>query len=342
MKQWFLPPEEVIVPATPELSRDVIRSTSWRIAVAAVMLGITFAFFPVLLKMGRLWSTNADYSHGWLVAPFAIYLLWVRRDRFPASIRWPNLIGLPFLAVGLVLYVVEEKVNIIQEWLQGFAGVLCLAGVAVMFCGGWRGLRWAWPGLAFLPLSFMLPNAVEVKASRALRAVATQAGTGAFQTMGLPAYAEGNVIVIGETKLEVAEACSGLSMLLTFVAVAAAVALLMRTRPAFDRILVFASAVPIAVICNIIRIVSTGLIYHAGWKELGDLIVHDFFGWMMMPLALGMIWLELKILDWLLVPVRTVSGDDVLKEQIRSGVISTPGARPGWNPATPYRPGSGR
>ncbi len=297
----------------PSPSRELIRSRPWQLAVGAVLVAVAFAFHGALAQLGRLWVTNADYSHGLLVVGFVGYLLWKRRDRFPATItRWPDPWGVPPVVVAGGGYVLADKFNIAREWLQAFAVMLALAGVVVMFCGRWKGLLWAWPAFVFLPMTFPLPFSVEQTVSLKLREFATEGANFAFQTFGLPSYTEGNLIVIGETRLAVAEACSGLSMLLVFVALSTAVVFLYQSRPLLDRMFVLAAAVPIAVLCNIIRIVATGLIYHAGWTRLGDAIVHDLFGWLMMPLALGFMWGVLRLLDWLVEPVDRLSTGDAL------------------------------
>jgi hypothetical protein len=72
-------------------------------------------------------------------------------------------------------------------------------------------------------------------------------------------------------------------------------------------------SVPIAVICNIGRIIVTGLVYHAGWKQLGDLIVHSVAGWLMMPFALGMIWVLFRVIDWIYLTVEYVSTEEFAK-----------------------------
>ena len=305
-------------PHSPIASSDAVRSRGWQLGVAAVLAGIGFAFSGALVDLGQLWIRKADYSHGLLAVPFAAYLLWVRRDRFPAAIRWPDSMGLPLFAAAAGLYFGAGRLNVAKEWLQAFAVVVALAGVAVMFCGRWQGLKWAWPALAFPVLAFELPYRVEATLSLKLREIATAAGNAAFQLAGLPSYAEGNVIVIGDTRLGVEQACSGLSMLLTFVAVTAAVALLARSRPVADRAFVFLSAIPIAVVCNIGRIVGTGLVYRAGWTEVGNLIVHDLFGWLMMPVALAMIWAEFRIIDWLLVPEERADAGQLFQATIRA------------------------
>jgi exosortase len=121
--------------------------------------------------------------------------------------------------------------------------------------------------------------------------------TYALQTLGCPAVADGNIIYIEEIRLGVEEACSGLGMLMTFFALATALAMIVHA-PLRDRLILVASAIPIAVCANVLRITATGVAYHLTGKdsELAKLIYHDLAGWLMMPLALGMLWIELKFL----------------------------------------------
>jgi exosortase len=294
---------------------------------------VLFGFFPAVRDMAKLWLDRADYSHGLLLVPFAAYLLWHRA--FPAVTRWPDPWAVPFFAVAVLLFVLGKQTNFLKEWAQGFALVFALAGVAVAFCGGWKGLAWAWPGLAVLPLGFQLPHQVESTLSFQLREVATSGSCYALQTLGYPAYTTGNVIAIEDTRLGVEAACSGLSMLLTFVAVSAAVALLLPHRPWIDRVGIVFAAVPIAVACNLVRVVFTGLIYHAGWKQLGDLIVHDLFGWLMMPLALGLVWAGLKILDWVVVTKYQATKQAVIGATLQRAAVKAAIAQEFRRPVNP-------
>ncbi len=291
---------------------EAIRSRQWQGAVTAVLLGIVFAFFGGWRDLFETW-TKADYSHGFLMPPFVAYLLWKRREHLPAGIVWPAPVGLVFFAVASNLYFFGS-LNIAKEFTRGFAILVALAGVAWMFFGGMKGFKWALPGLLFMILALPLPNNIENELSWKLRSGAARAGVFVLQCLGFPTYAIGYEVNIGGTKLQVAEACSGLSMLVTFVALTAAIVLLCPpSRRLSDRIFVFLSSFPIAVICNVGRIVVTGLIYHAGWKELGDRFVHDFAGWLMMPFALGMIWLEFRLIDWLLVTKEYASAEEFAK-----------------------------
>ncbi len=198
-----------------------------------------------------------------------------------------------------MLFVIFGKTNIAKEWMQGVSLVLNLCGVTLLL-GGWKALRWLWPALAFLMFMFPLPYRAEVALGWELQMIASIASEFLLQTVGYPTYREGIVLHVKDHVLRVEEACSGLSMLLTFAALATGMALLVK-RPWFDRTLILVSAVPVAVLSNVLRIVLTGVLYNEAGKELGDRVFHDFAGWMMMPLALAILWGELKLLDWVFV-----------------------------------------
>ncbi len=217
-----------------------------------------------------------------------------------------------------VLYLVYFKLGGTSKPVFGFAVGWFALGVAVTLFRRWSAVRWAMPALAMLLLSLPLPNFVENEVSWQLRKVATAAAMGVFRTLGIPSRAETpTVLDVGTERLAVQEACSGLSMLLGFVALTAAVAFLCPpTRRLTDRWAVVASSVPIAVFCNILRIVACGLMLLAGWREAYKLIAHDLAGLVMILLSLGLVWLEFKLIDWLLVPVIRMSREEVVRAGI--------------------------
>jgi exosortase/archaeosortase family protein len=89
--------------------------------------------------------------------------------------------------------------------------------------------------------------------------------------------------------------------LLSFVTLISATALLARSRPLRERVVLLVSTIPIALISNIIRIAATAWAYHLFGAKIGEQIAHNTAGWLMMPIALALCWLELKLLSWLIV-----------------------------------------
>lgn len=227
--------------------------------------------------------------------------------------------SLDWAAAGLclfpVLYFLAFKGGATSPKLLWGTTLVLVAGVGLTLFRRWAAVKWAVPTLAMLLLSLPLPNVIENEVSWQLRKVATWSALVVFRAFGFPTRSDSPMTIdVGTVRLDVQAPCSGLSMLLMFVALAAAMALLCPpSRRAVDRWVVFASSIPIAVFCNIVRIVVSGLVLLAGWKDAFDFIVHDLAGWVMMPLALGIVWAEFKLIDWLLVPVVRMSREEVVK-----------------------------
>lgn len=289
---------------------------NWVKSLAIVCGTVLIAFAKPLWDTAHVWMTKADYSHGFLVPIFSGWLIWRQRNGILPGKKWPHPIGLVFFAAAAAGLTIGT-LNIAKETCQGFALMCACAGVIVMFFGGLKALTWAWPAIVFLVFMFPLPYTFEQTLAFKLRRVATVAANYMMQLMGQPSYIAGNgtVITIGETRLDVQHACSGLTMLLTFIALSAAYAAT-TVRPWTDRLLILLSSIPIAIFCNILRIVVTGHVYVWGFNKLGDAIVHDLAGWLMMPLALGLIWCELKLVDWIcVVPIR-IRKEDFMKANL--------------------------
>jgi exosortase len=278
-----------------------------------------------------------DYSHGFLVPAFAGYLAWHWRAWAPARLRWPDPWGLAFVAGGVVLFAAADKLNVAREWLQGLSLVVNLCGVALLL-GGWAALRWLAPPLAFLLFMFPLPFRVEHALGWQLQKVAAIASEFVLQTIGYPTYRTGVVLHVRDQVLEVEKACSGLSMLLTFAALATGMALLVR-RPWPDRLLILLSAVPVAVLANVVRIALTGVLYNEAGKELGDRVFHDLAGWMMMPVALAVLWGELKLLDWVWVDVgERASREEMVRQSAGPAYLIMTALPPELGGSAPPRP----
>jgi exosortase len=273
------------------------RVTAWRTLI--LLLAVAWVYWPALEQMARRWSQDPQYTHGYVVPLFAIIVLWFRRDTFPAASIRPTWWGLPLVLLSGLLYLAGTLFSF--EWLEAGSMIPALAGLLLLAAGP-AVLRWGWPAGAFLLFILPWPWQFDDLLTFPLRRVATVASTWSLQTLGIPALARGNIIVINEREIGVIEACSGLGMLMTFFALSTAVAFVIQ-RPRFERIVIFLSAAPIGVLMNIVRITVTVLLYEVASAELARIVFHDVAGWVMMPLALLVLWLELLFLDRLWLPV---------------------------------------
>jgi exosortase len=283
--------------ATPAPARP--RSLSPVMALVIPTAGLVWAFWTTFADLAHVWKINPQYSHGWLVPLFAAILLYARRNRLDVAAFTPSVWGLPLLALGLGLRLVGAYYY--YAWLDPISLLPTLFGVG-MVVGGRAFARWAWPAVLFLAFMVPLPYRVAIALSGPLQHLATVVSTFFMQVLGLPALAEGNVILLNDQRINIVEACSGLSMLVVFVALSAAMAIIV-TRPLVDRLILLVSAVPIAVTANVIRITVTGVLYETVNGATAHAFFHDVAGLLMMPFALGLLWVELKVLDRLFVAV---------------------------------------
>jgi exosortase len=245
----------------------------------------------------RKWAQDPQYSHGYLVPAFSLYLLWWRRDRLQGTRLEPRWWGVGLLGVGFALRLAGAYFYF--AWFEAVSLLPMLAGTALLL-GGYPALRWAAPAVGFLVFMIPLPFRLETGLAQPLQQIATQASTYTLQTLGFPALAEGNVILVDKARIGVVEACSGLGMLLLFFALATALVIRVE-RPWYERLVIVASAAPVAVAANVVRITVTAFLHLTVGGRWADLVFHDLAGWLMMPLALGMLWAELRILSRLLV-----------------------------------------
>ncbi len=285
---------------------------------------VLWAFWPVIRSMTDRWSTDPRYAHGYFVPAFALALLWMRRARIGEMTPSPTAWGLAAITIGTAIQLLGGYYRL--GWIEGLSLLPYLGGIA-MLIGGWRYLAWAWPSIGFLAFMVPLPWRVENALGPPLQSLATAASTYALQTLGLMAFAEGNVIQLNDARIGVVEACSGLSMLMTFIALSTAMALVVK-RPLLDRFFLVASAIPVALIANVARIVMTGALHELVGGHTASTFYHDLAGWVMMPLALVLYWIEIELFSRILIETKH-EGPSVLElAGFESHAKSAPG-RPG-------------
>ena len=288
MLKPFLPAAEANAGTTAPGVRNAI--TGPLLLMAAVIL---WAWFPSLQGMVERWNSDPQYSHGFLVPIIAGMIVWYRREDVVSGDRRPCTRGLILVAAGVAGYLIGTRIYF--EWLQLASMLPVLYGCTLLVGGVWLG-RVSWPGIAFLLFMIPLPYFVEVAMAQPLQKVAGVASTFVLQTCGYAATLRGNLIDLDGYVLGVAEACSGLRMLVVFFAIAAAIAIL-SNRSWLHRFLLIVSAAPIALICNIGRITVTGMLHVHTGPEMAERVFHDFAGWLMMPAALLLMWLEIQYLN---------------------------------------------
>jgi exosortase len=256
----------------------------------AVLSGLILLIYqPVLQGVVHKWATDGNWSHGWLVPVFSLYFLVVHRQELLAAPRKGSYAGVVLLLGALSLLYLSYLRGF--GYPQPFSLIPCLMGL-VLLVGGWGILKVAWFPIAFLICAIPLPQALYFDITHPLRRIASRA---AGTLLGLLPDVETEVagVVIDysyglrTSALNVEDACSGMRLMMAFCTLGIAMAYL-GDRPLWQRVIMIACCVPIAVICNAVRVVITGVLHIYGYEELSQGTAHGLIGLAMLPLALGM------------------------------------------------------
>jgi exosortase/archaeosortase family protein len=108
--------------------------------------------------------------------------------------------------------------------------------------------------------------------------------------------------------MAVAEACSGLRMLTAFVIVAAFIAYIIK-RPRWQKAVILMSSIPVAVLCNILRLCVTAMLILLVNTEVAEKFFHDFAGLAMMPTAVLLLFGELWLMNKMILPPTDIQQD---------------------------------
>jgi exosortase len=274
-----------------------------------------YSYWPGLLNASSSWD-DAQYSHGWIVPLFATAILfWWRQPIAQPVPMKERLAGLGLLMASFAVRLLVARYRIVTIDMYTF--VPALGGVFLMV-GGWSLFRWAWAPLAFLIFMYPLPDEATRYLLGPLQTLATIVSTFALQTLGLDAFRDGNRIIIGDMQLGVVDACSGLRMLTIFIALSVAIVML-GSRDWWENAVIVASSIPIALLVNSVRITVTGLLYQVASNETAEMVFHDLAGWIMMPMALVLLFFLQKLLGSLFIEAQAISSVQMSRRQVSGG-----------------------
>lgn len=235
---------------------------------------IATLYFRVVVKLVIDWATIQDCSYGFLVPPFAAYLLWKKRKAIGAVPLLPNWVGVAIMAAGLL--VLFAGVYGAELFLSRVSLLIVLTGL-VLALAGREVLRQVTPSILVLLLCIPIPAILFDRITLPLQFFASRAASFLLPLMRVPVLREGNVLVLPAMTLEVAEACSGIRSLLSLLTLSIFFAYFRKRTPAQGILLAIAS-IPIAIAANALRLVATGVSvqYWDPEKALG--FFHEFSG----------------------------------------------------------------
>jgi exosortase D (VPLPA-CTERM-specific) len=249
-------------------------------------LGVVGFYWSGLASLAEIWS-RPEYSHGYFIPVVAAFLLLTRLDApttNDASNRW---LGLVVIGLGIGVGLLGNLSQIPTITLYGL--IIVIGGLVAVTAGLRTGHR-RWVPVAYLVFMLPLPNTLYWPLSIELQLVSSQIGVAVISAFGIPVYLEGNVIDLGTYQLQVAEACSGLRYLLPLMSFGFLFAALYKG-PAWQKLLLFLSTVPITVLMNSVRIGLIGVAIDRYGIEQAEGVLHAFEGWIIFIACLALLYL---------------------------------------------------
>ncbi len=259
---------------------------SSRVALAAALSLLCWAVlfladFPFLLSE---WS-HPDLSHSYLILPIVAFMVWTVRDKLLESLGGGPAWGYIFLICAALCLAVGRLGSLRFFVYLSMWGSICGLTLALLGGKSLRVLRMPmFIGLFMVPLPAFIIRITSLR----LRLISSVLSEKMLQLAGVPVYREGNIIDLGTTKLQVVDACSGLRYFWPSVLMALLVGWFFLKRP-WQRILLLLLSVPVTIFANAFRISLTGVLSKYVDPALAEGFFHDFSGWLVYVLSLGLL-----------------------------------------------------
>jgi exosortase len=266
-------------------------ATTLKITTLLALLAVVFT--PVYSDLIATWLGHSNNSHGMLVPFISLYFIWQKKGDLKAQEISSSNWGLVILVISLALYLLAYVGGVV--FVMRLMIVFSLIGL-VLFALGWRIFNQLAFPLVFLFFMVPVPTSVIGLVSFPLQLFATKISANIIQYCSIPVLREGNMLYFVQTQLEVAEACSGIRSIMSLMMLS--VLFVYSIKDGWPKkMILLLSAIPIAVIANIIRVSGTGILAHFYGDKVARGFLHDFSGMAVFLFGLSLLFLEYWLLN---------------------------------------------
>jgi exosortase len=274
-------------------SRTASGGLPW-LRIAMLVVPLVVLYYSIVPQLVEEWWTNPNFSHGFLVPLFSGFIVWQNRKRLADLPIEPSWLGLIVIAGALGILVVGQ---LGAEFFLSRTSLLFLFAGLIIYFLGWKHFRASLFPWAFLFFMIPIPVIIFNQMAFPLQFMAARFASDLLTLFGIPVLRDGNIIQLPAMSLEVAEACSGIRSLMSLGALAVIYGYFLETRK-LPRVLLALSAIPIAVAANAFRIMGTGLMGHYWSPERAEGFFHEFSGWVIFVISLGLLFLVHGAMRW--------------------------------------------
>ena len=264
-----------------------------KLLIIGLLLCVIYAPTFVWMKY-RFLREESYYTHGFLVPLVVVYLVWRKRDELAKLPVCPQKRGLVILIFSLLIHVVAFQWKIF--FISGFTMIATLTGL-ILFIYGKRILKELLFPLFFLIFMIPLPMVLIIHISFHLKIFVSQIAANVVNITGIHVVRKGSEIVLPNTSLMVGSPCSGLRSLISLTALGSLYAYLVDLSK-LKKVLLFLASIPLALIANIIRVVTLLLVAYVYGSKVATGKFHDYSGFLIFIFAFLGLKLTESILSW--------------------------------------------
>ena len=273
----------------------------WRFSVTTWILGVITLAFLIWGYSGSLanlllrWNTQEAYSHGYFIPLVTLLFIWEQKPQLQANQFKPSWLGPGVLFFALLLFVLGELTAL--YYLSQISFILVFFGLSLALLGR-QGTKLTYIPLGLLIFAIPIPGFLEATLTAKLQLVSSKLGVELIRICNIPVFREGNLIDLGLYKLEVAEACSGLTYLYPLLWFGCILAYLYRTTW-WKRVVVILSTIPVAIFLNSARIGFIGVLVNLFGSSMAQGFLHAFEGWVIFMICVGILLTEMWLMTFL-------------------------------------------
>jgi len=268
------------------------KDSIYSIAILLISIALlVFISFDGLSTMVHTWESREEYSHGYLIPFITAFLIWQRKDLIEKEAFTDNWLGVLITIAGITIVMIGNASATHVIALYGF--LITLVGLSYAYMG-------ATAKIILIPILFLffmipLPGIFLFRLSSELQLISSQIGVAVIRMFGISVFLEGNIIDLGQFKLQVVEACSGLRYLFPLLSLSFIAAYFFSVSN-WKRSLIVISSIPITIFMNSFRIGVIGVLVEYWGIEQAEGFLHDFEGWVVFMFSLGVIFLEMWLI----------------------------------------------
>jgi len=278
----------------PDSSAAIIwkQKPLWWVAIAGACIIAGIINYDGLVSMEDMWSRSEEYGYGYIIPLISLFLIWQHKDELEQIEFAGSYTGILVILFALLMTFVGKLGSVFT--LIQYSFVLLLAGIALSVTG-WRGMKIVW--VPFLLLFFMipLPAFLYSNLSNQLQLISSELGVWFIRLFDISVYLEGNVIDLGNYKLQVVEACSGLRYLFPLASLSFIAAYFFKGS-VWKKLVIFISCIPITIFMNSFRIGVIGILVEFGGNEQAKGFLHYFEGWVIFMACMAILVMEMWVL----------------------------------------------